>query len=584
MEVERSVLGRPWRLRPCDEAAALAISQQHGIPELLGRVLAGRGIGPREAGAFLQPRLRDWLPDPSHLRDLDRAADRLAAAVVAGEPVGLIGDYDVDGATATALMTRYLRAAGVPVEIRIPDRLREGYGPNGRVLAELAAAGCRLVVTLDTGTTAFAPLDEAARRGLEVIVVDHHAAEEALPAALAVVNPNRVDQASPLKHLAAVGVTFVVLVAVTRALRDRGAFAGRREPPLLEWLGLVALGTVCDVVPLTGLNRAFVHQGLKVAQAMGLAGLAALTEAAGLAALSDARQFGFVLGPRINAGGRIGRSDLGAMLLTTDEAAEAGRLAAELHSLNADRQAIEREVLHAAERAVEPQLRAGLPLLLAAGAGWHPGVVGIVASRLTDRHHRPVAVLGVAEGVAKGSARSIPGFDLGAAVIAARQQGLLQQGGGHGMAAGMTLAEADLQRFHDFLLARFSAEFGREAPPPAAIELDGMLSVGAARTSLALQVQQLAPYGAGNAEPCFALTDARVLQARVVGDAHVSCVLTGPADGRVKGIAFRAATTPLGRELLEGRLPLRLAGRVRVDRWQGREQASFEIDDAAPLP
>jgi single-stranded-DNA-specific exonuclease len=584
MEVERSVLGRHWRLRPCDEAAALAISQRHGIPELLGRVLAGRGIGPAEAAAYLTPRLREWLPDPSHLRDLDRAAERLAGAILAGERVGLIGDYDVDGATATALITRYLRAFGIDAEIRIPDRLRDGYGPNARVLGELAELGCRLVVTLDTGTTAFAPLDDAAKLGLEVIVVDHHAAEETLPEALAVVNPNRVDQASPLKHLAAVGVTFVVLVAVTRVLRDRGAFAARREPPLLEWLGLVALGTVCDVVPLTGLNRAFVHQGLKVAQGAGIAGLAALAEAAGLAALSDARQFGYVLGPRINAGGRIGRPNLGTLLLTTDLAEEAGRIAAQLHALNADRQAIEREVLAAAERAVEPQLHAGLPLIVAAGAGWHPGVVGIVASRLADRHHRPVAVLGVADGIAKGSARSIRGFDLGAAVIAARQRGLLQQGGGHAMAAGMTLAEADLQRFHNYLIERFASEIGRGVPAPAAIDLDGALSVAAARTELAHQVQQLAPYGAGNAEPCFGLTDARVMQARVVGEGHVSCVLTGAADGRVKAIAFRAAATPLGRELLEARMPLRLAGRVRLDRWQGREQACFEIDDAAAAP
>ena len=581
MEVERSILGRTWRLRACDEAAALAISQQHGIPEVLGRVLAGRGIGPRDAGQFLNPRLRDWLPDPSHLRDLDRAAERLADAVLAGERVGLIGDYDVDGATATALMARYLRSLEVGVEIEIPDRMRDGYGPNSRVLTELADRGCGLVVTLDTGTTAFEPLEAAAARGLEVIVVDHHAAEETLPRAFAVVNPNRVDQASPLKHLAAVGVTFVVLVAVTRVLRDRGAFSARSEPPLLHWLDLVALGTVCDVVPLTGLNRAFVHQGLKVAGNGASPGLVALAEVAGLAGVSDARQFGYVLGPRINAGGRIGQSDLGARLLTTDTADEAARLAARLHSLNAERQALERAVVDAAQRAVEPQLQAGMPLLMAAGAGWHPGIVGIVASRLTDRHHRPVVVLGVADGVAKGSARSIRGFDLGAAVIAARQQGLLRQGGGHGMAAGMTLAEDDVQRFHDFLLERLAGEVGRGVPPPAAIELDGALSVGAARASLAQQVQQLAPYGAGNAEPCFGLTDARVIQARIVGDGHVSCVLTGAADGRVKAIAFRSAATPLGRELMEARVPLRLAGRVRLDTWQGRDQASFEIDDAA---
>ena len=581
MEVERSILGRAWRLRPCDEGVALAISQRHGLPEIVGRVLAGRGIGPGEAEAFLSPRLRDWLPDPSHLHDLDRAAARLAQAVVAGEPVGLVGDYDVDGATATALVARYLRELGVEVAFEIPDRMRDGYGPNPRLLGALAARGCRLVVTLDTGTTAFEPLAWAAGQGLEVVVIDHHAAEERLPPALAVVNPNRVDQASPLKHLAAVGVAFVVLVAVARELRAKGFFKDRPEPALLQRLDLVALGTVCDVVPLTGLNRAFVHQGLKVAQGAGLPGLAALARAAGLAAVSSARQLGFVLGPRINAGGRIGRSDLGARLLTSAGAAEAEALAGELDALNAERQAIERALLDKAELAVEPQLAAGLPVLLAAGAGWHPGIVGIVASRLVERHHRPAVVLGLADGVAKGSARSIRGFDLGAAVIAARQQGLLRQGGGHGMAAGMTLAEEELDRFHRFLLDRFTDEAGAGVPAPEPLELDGALSVAAAQPTLAARIGLMAPYGPGNAEPRFCLDGARAVEARVVGDGHVSCVLAGAmGGGRVKGIAFRCAGSPLGRALLErGDLPLRLAGRVKLETWQGREQASFEIED-----
>jgi single-stranded-DNA-specific exonuclease len=579
MEVERSILGRAWRLRACDEAVALAISQRHGLPELVGRVLAGRGIGPGEAEAFLHPRLRDWLPDPSHLQDLDRAAARLAQSVVAGERVGLIGDYDVDGATATALVHRFLQELGVELAFAIPDRLRDGYGPNARVLEELAAKGCRLIVTLDTGTTAFEPLAHAQALGLEVVVIDHHAAEERLPRALAVVNPNRVDQASPLKHLAAVGVAFVVLVAVTRELRACGFFASRPEPVLLGRLDLVALGTVCDVVPLTGLNRAFVHQGLKVARETSLPGLAALARAAGLAAITDARQLGFVLGPRINAGGRIGRSDLGARLLTSDAPAETAALADELQALNVERQAAERTLLEAALRAVEPQVRAELPVLLAAGAGWHPGIVGIVASRLAERHHRPAAVLGIENGLAKGSARSIPGFDLGAAVIAARLAGLLHQGGGHGMAAGMTLVEDGLERFHRFLIERFVAERGAGVPAPPPLELDGSLSVGAAQPALAAQLNLMAPYGPGNAEPRFCLADAQVVQARVVGDGHVSCVLTGAAGGRVKGIAFRSAASPLGRALLDGGLTLRLAGRIKLDTWQGREQAAFEIED-----
>jgi single-stranded-DNA-specific exonuclease len=583
MHVERSVLGKSWRMRPCEERLALSISQRHGVPELVGRVLAGRGIGPDEASSFLSPRLRDWLPDPSHLHDLDRAAERLADAVLTREPVGIVGDYDVDGATSTALLARYLRGLGLVVEFVIPDRMRDGYGPNARIVEELAGRGCRLVVTLDTGTTAFAPLGHAAELGLEVIVVDHHAAERKLPAALAVVNPNRVDQDSPLKHLAAVGVTFVLLVAVTRVLRQRGAFAGRTEPPLLQWLDLVALGTICDVVPLTGLNRAFVHQGLKIARGSDTMGLTALAAAAGLTAVDNARQLGFVLGPRINAGGRIGRSDLGARLLTTEDAREASTLAGQLHELNAERQAIERGLLEAAQRSLERQLAADYPLLIASGAGWHPGIVGIVASRLVERHHRPVVVLGVAEGLARGSGRSIRGFDLGAAVIAARQLGLLQQGGGHGMAAGMTLAEADVERLHRFLLDRFAAEIGAGVPPPAVLELDGALSVGAAQPALALQLQQLAPYGAGNVEPSFMLTDALVNQCKIVGEGHVSCIVSGPAGGRVKAIAFRSAATALGRELADGRVPLRLAGRIRLDKWQGREQVCFEIDDAAPM-
>ena len=582
MEVERSVLGRSWRLRACDETTAIAISQQHGIAEILGRVLAGRGVGPKEAGAFLAPRLRDWLPDPSHLHDLDRAAERLADAILRREAVGLIGDYDVDGATATALLTRYLRAHEVQVAFEIPDRIRDGYGPNVRILTTLAGMGCRLVVTLDTGTTAFAPLNHAVALGLDVVVIDHHAAEDALPQALAVVNPNRVDQASPLKHLAAVGVTFVVLVAVTRILRDRGAYSRLPEPPLLHWLDLVALGTVCDVVPLAGLNRAFVHQGLKVSRSAGARGLAALAEVAGLDGVTDARQLGYVLGPRINAGGRIGRSDLGARLLTTESAEEAAALARQLNALNTDRQALERATLEAAERAIEPQLAAGRAVIVAAAAGWHPGVVGIVASRLTDRYHRPVAVLAIADGIAKGSARSVQGFDLGAAIIAARQQGLLMQGGGHAMAAGMTLAETDLERFHEFLLEAFAMVLGQGVPAPRPLVLDGTLSVGAAKPALAEQVARLAPYGSGNAEPCFILTDGRVVQARIVGDGHVSCVVTGAFDGRVKAIAFRSGSSPLGRELLAARVPLRLAGRLRLDTWQGRQQTCFEIDDAAP--
>ncbi len=581
MEVGCSALGRAWRLRSCDERLALALSQRLGLDEIVGRVMAGRGIGLDQAADFLEPRLRSALPDPSHLHDLDRAASRIADAVEDGQTVGILGDYDVDGATSTALFVRYLRSLGIDSVVEIPDRVADGYGPNRPALARLAAAGCGLIVTLDTGTTAFAPLAEAAEAGLDVVVIDHHAAEPELPRALAVVNPNRLDQQSPLKHLAAVGVTFVVTVAVTRELRARSFFRRRPEPDPLQWLDLVALGTVCDVVPLAGLNRAFVRQGLKVLRQGGNPGLAALAQAAGLAAVTEAWQLGFALGPRINAGGRIGRSDLGARLLGTDDPSEASGLAQRLDELNGRRQAMEREQLALADAAVAVAAATGASVLTAAHAAFHPGVVGILASRLVERFHRPCFVVALDDqGMGKGSGRSLPGFDLGAAVIAARTAGIVVQGGGHPMAAGITVRADRLADLGAFMQARFDSAAAREPGRPDPLELDGALSVGGVTAALALQVERLSPFGAGNAEPSFALADARIVEVRPVGESHLACTLAGTAGTRLRAVAFRARGTPLADILLRGE-PLRLAGRVKVDRWQGREGASFQIEDAA---
>jgi single-stranded-DNA-specific exonuclease len=437
--VERSLTDRCWRLVPEQPEIARQIAQLHDLPEIVARVLAVRGIAPAAAMRFLEPRLRDWLPDPSHLLDLDRAVDRLMAAIRAAEPIGLIGDYDVDGATSTALVRRYLEAVGARVEVRIPDRLADGYGPNVAAFASLEAAGCRLVLCLDSGTTAFAPLAAARGMGLDVVVVDHHSAEPSLPVAAAVINPNRQDQTSPLGDLAAVGVSFVLLVALNRALRAAGHFAAVAEPDLFADLDLVALGTVCDVVPLSGLNRAFVVQGLKVARSGGNLGLMALAARAEIEVIDNARKLGFVLGPRLNAGGRLGQSGLGAELLAAADPARAREIALRLHELNAERQALEQGTLAAAIAAVEPQARDDEPVLVAAGQGWHQGVVGIVAARLVERFARPALVIGLAGKIGKGSGRSRPGYDLGAAVIAARQAGLLEAGGGHPMAAGLTV-------------------------------------------------------------------------------------------------------------------------------------------------
>jgi single-stranded-DNA-specific exonuclease len=576
--VEGTVSGRSWRLRPADPERSTAIAQHHGLPEILGRVLAGRGLAPAEVPGFLEPRLKDALPDPSHLADLDRVADRLAAAVLDGEPIGIVGDYDVDGATSTALAATWLRALGIVPEIAIPDRLSDGYGASPAILERLAQAGCRLVLTLDNGTSAFEALDFAAGQGQEVIVVDHHRAEDRLPRAFGIVNPNRPGQDSPLAHLAAVGVTFVVLAATARALRRRGV--GERLPDLLGLLDLVALGTVCDVVPLDGVNRALVRQGLKVAARSARPGLAALAAAAGLEAVEQSWHLGFVLGPRLNAGGRLGEPLLATRLLLAEQAADAAALAARLDALNGRRQALERSLTAAAEAAVQPQLDDDAPVLIAAGEGWHPGVLGIVASRLVERYGRPAFVVSVAEGLAKGSGRSVPGLDLGALVIAAKARGILREGGGHAMAAGISAAADRLAE-----LGAFAAELARPvagAGEAEALELDGALQVAGVTAELAAALDRLAPFGPGNAEPRFCLTDARIVETREVGRGHLACVIAGTAAGRLRGIAFRARDRALGGALQRRGEPLRLAGRVKLERWRGEARASFEIEDAAP--
>ncbi|MEQ8967226.1 MAG: single-stranded-DNA-specific exonuclease RecJ [Azospirillaceae bacterium] len=578
--VERSIGGRFWSLRPVDERLVRGLAQRHGLPDMVARVLGARGVAIEDAPAYLAPSLRAAMPDPHVLLDMAAAADRLAAAVRAGERIAVFGDYDVDGATSTALLIRYLRAVGAPPLAHIPDRRREGYGPNVPALERLAREGAAVVVTVDCGTTAFGPLDAAAGLGLDVIVLDHHAAEPRLPRARAVVNPNRMDQTPGLGQLAACGVTFLALVALNRALREAGHFAQRAEPDLIALLDLVALGTVCDVVPLTGLNRAFVTQGLKVMARRANPGLRALADAAGVAERIDAWHLGFLIGPRINAAGRIGQADAGARLLSTEDPGEAAALAARLDTDNTDRKAIEAEVLADATARLDAagDSRA---VLLAAGEGWHPGVVGLVAGRLRERYNRPVCIVAMDGGIGTGSGRSIPQVDLGAAVVEARRAGLLMSGGGHRMAAGFTVAEDRLGDLEAFLEGHVADRL--DGPPVATLALDGALAPGGAGVELAAALERLGPYGAGNPEPMIALRDVRVARSDVVGENHVRCFLTGPDGGRLSAIAFRCAEEPLGRVLLErSGVPLHLAGVLRVNRWQGREDPQFRIEDAAP--
>jgi single-stranded-DNA-specific exonuclease len=585
--IERSVCGRRWRAPAIDGRAGEILAERLGVPEIVGRLMAQRGIDVDRAARFLVPRLRDELPDPSRLRDMDVAAARLVRAVAGGETIAIFGDYDVDGATSAALLTRFFAAVGAKSRVYVPDRLREGYGPNLPALLGLQTAGCGVVVTVDCGTTAHRPLAAAADAGIEVIVVDHHVAEPPLPRATAIINPNRPDEDGPHRGLAAVGVAFLLVVAVNRALRRAGWYrAGRVEPDLLDWLDLVALGTVCDVVPLDGLNRALVAQGLKVARRGANPGIAALAAIAGVEEPLDAYHLGFVIGPRVNAGGRVGAGSpefdpgIGAHLLATDDLALAADLAMRLDRCNAERRVIEASVLSAAIEAVETA--APEPgLVFAAGEDWHPGVIGIVAARLKERYQRPACVVALDGGIGKGSGRSIPGLALGPAVIAARQSGLLIDGGGHPMAAGFTLAADKLDAVREFLARQLGAGVDGDTIVPE-LPVDGALSVAAATPGLLDEIDRLGPFGAGNPEPRFVFPRLRIEAIAPAGEAHLRCRLRDPG-GRIEAIAFRAAGTPLGRFLGETcGAAIHLAGHLRRDLRRGADAVRLVIDDAAP--
>ncbi len=587
--VETSLTGQAWRMADADDRLVQACAQRHALPDVVARVLVARGVDLDDAARFLNPTIRDLLPGLPPLRDLDIACDRLVRAITGGQRIAVFGDYDVDGATSTALMLRFLRAVGADAAYYIPDRILEGYGPNEAAMRRLKEQGAAVVVTVDCGTTATAPLAAARLMGLDVIVVDHHQADAVLPPCLALVNPNRQDEDADLRmrfgNLAAVGVAFLLVAGVNSALDRAGWFGGgRRRPNPLDWLDLVALGTVCDVVKLKGLNRAFVTQGLKVMRTRGNPGLAALADVGGVTEPPGTYHAGFVLGPRVNAGGRVGRADMGTRLLSTDDPAEAGAIAAELDRFNEERKAIEQAVQAEAVTCVG----ADCPdrIVVAAAEGWHPGVIGIVAGRLKDKYRRPTFVIAVDEGgIGKGSGRSVPGVDLGAAVRAAFEAGLLENGGGHEMAAGLTVRAGNIAAlkafFNDHLAGRAAAT--EEAH---SLRIDAVLTVMGATPELIGVLEQAGPYGAGHREPRFVLPQARLVKADVVGENHVRCILSGRDGGRLKAIAFRAMEGPLGPGLLDAAAkgePLHIAGHLRADRWMGRLEAQLMIDDAASI-
>ena len=579
--VARSFSGRRWQLAPADEAAARTLVQEAGLSPATARLLAARGVEAAGVHDYLHPTLKKLMPDPSVLAEMDIAVARVAAALDQGQRIAVFGDYDVDGSVSSALLAEFLAGLGVEPRLYIPDRMTEGYGPSATAFAALKAEGAELVVTVDCGASGGAAFETARALSLDVVVLDHHRVETR-PDALAHVNPNQPGDSSGLTYLCAAGVTFLFLVALNRHLRDSGFYEARglTEPDLREHLDMVGLATVCDVVPLVGVNRAFVRQGLGQLSKLSRPGLKALAEVAKATPPFTAYHLGFVFGPRINAGGRVGRSSLGADLLIARAAEAAAEFATLLDLHNQQRREIEKRILEEAIALAAPQENA--PFVLVEGEGWHPGVVGIVAGRLKERFAKPAFVAGFEGGMGRGSARGIAGLDIGRMVRGAREAGLIESGGGHAMAAGFSLMAAQLGPFRDFLHAQFSnADKALEAA--AILELEAASSPSAATPALVREIALAGPFGAGNPEPLFGFPDLKVAFADVVGGDHVKLRLVGGDGSRLDAIAFRAVGTPLGDGLLasRGRL-IHAAGKLRSDDWGGTERAQLQIEDAAP--
>jgi len=572
--VGSSLTGRRWLGPDAEvERQAEAIAQATGLPDTLARILASRGVAAAEAEVFLAPSLRALMPDPSGFKDMDKAAARIFAALQAGERIAIFADYDVDGATSAAELLVWFGALGHRPTLYIPDRLAEGYGPNDAAMARLGA-GHDLVICVDCGTVAHGPIQKAVDAGADVIVLDHHLGAETLPPALAVVNPNRQDETSEYTYLCAAGVVFLTLVAVNRHFRE----AGIPAPPLLDMLDLVALGTVADVAPLVGFNRALVRQGLAVMAGRTRPGLVALGDAAKLNTTPRAYHLGYLLGPRINAGGRIGEANLGARLLTTADPHEAAALAERLNALNAERREIEAQVQAAAEQQAENH---GLeaPLIWAAGHGWHPGVVGIVASRLKEKYNRPAVVIGIdAAGLGQGSGRSVSGIDLGAAIAALAREGLITKGGGHKMAAGLSVPEAGIEAAMAVLAQKLARQGAGNIGPK---DLMITASIGNATPDLIEQIEAAGPFGAGAPAPRFAIPAARIRFAKPAGESHLRLTVDNGA-GPIDIIAFRAFESDLGQALLNhAGQRFHFVGRLEIDEWGGRRKAKMQLEDAA---
>ena len=580
LEVDRSLTGRLWRERESDLKLTEALRRGHGLPEIAARMLAARGITAEQAAGFLNPTLKEFFPDPSSFKDMDLAARILEDAIVKNRSVAVFADYDVDGGTSGALLARYFRARGRELRIYVPDRMAEGYGPTAGAFEQLKSEGVDLVVTVDCGGTAHAALEAAAEMKLDVLVIDHHLMHTAPPPCVACVNPNRMDDTSGQGHLTAAGVVLVALAAINREARKQASIGSNNLPDLMQWLDLSAMGTICDVAPLHGFNRAVVAQGLKVLARQDKAGIRALAESAQRKELGTVYDIGFVLGPRLNAGGRVGDSSLAARLLATDDPAEATALAAELEALNIERRQREADMLVEAQGMAEREAADG-PIAIIGKPEWHPGVIGIAAGRLKEKLMKPVIVLGGKGDEAKGSGRSVTGVNLGGAVAAAAKAGILVAGGGHAMAAGLTVRWDKVDEFRAFMREALTSELAAAEGEARTMWIDAVASVSACTLDLMAAIDRIGPYGAGHPEPMFALTGVRIGYASMTKGDHVRCTLEDGRGTKMRAIAFRTGTNALGEAILKREQPLNLLVKLKRDTWGGSDRVEAEILDGA---
>lgn len=578
-----SVVGNHWHIFEPSERDILTLIQRFGLTETTAKVVLNRGITLETVDSYLNPTLRQSLPDPFHLLDMDKAVTYILKAIQDKKKIAVFGDYDVDGATSSSLLHLFFRAIGIDITIYIPDRMTEGYGPNSNAFTKLKESGIDLVITVDCGAVSFEPIEHAKSIGLDVIVVDHHLGAETLPDAIAVVNPNRLDETTEYRYLAAVGVCYLLIIALNKKLRENGYYHGTiKEPNLLSFLDIVALGTVCDVMPIKGLNRVFVRQGLRIMAKGQNLGLRTLSDVASIDSFPSSYHLGFALGPRINAGGRVGQANLGSRLLTTTQQAEAFEIANLLSMYNDERKEIENNVLEEAIATIERQ--ENIPVcIIAMGEGWHQGVIGIIASRLKDRYDRPSIVLSVEGNIAKASARSVKGIDMGAAVSEAKKQGLLIAGGGHEMAAGFSVETDKIELLSQFLNERFSKAL-EDYQSKKSLKIDAVMSIKGVSVGMIKELEKAAPFGVGNPSPKFVLYNCMIIRTDIVGEKHVRCIIgshmTGQSGPTIKAMSFRSVDTEIGTVLLHSKGKLaHIAGQVRINSWQGNETAEFTIED-----